>query len=50
MLVAFHPKKLRGAQLKGSYSAQSIDALLDGLFSGQTGGHAQHASCRSALK
>ncbi len=50
MLVAFHPKKLRGAQLKGSYSAQSIDALLDGLFSGQTGGHVQHASCRSALK
>ena len=33
-VVAFHPKKLRGAQLKGSYSAQSIDALLDGLFSG----------------
>ena len=33
-LVAFHPKKLRGAQLKGSYSGQSIDALLDGLFSG----------------
>lgn len=34
MLVAFHPKKLRGASLKGSYSSQSIDALLDGLFSG----------------
>ena len=33
-VVAFHPKKLRGAQLKGPYSAQSIDALLDGLFSG----------------
>lgn len=33
-LVAFHPKKLRGAQLQGSYSAQSIDTLLDGLFSG----------------
>ena len=29
-VVAFHPKKLRGAQLKGAYSAQSIDALLDG--------------------
>lgn len=33
-LVAFHPKKLRGAQLKGAYSSQSIDALLDGLFAG----------------
>lgn len=33
-LVAFHPKKLRGAALKGAYSSQSIDALLDGLFSG----------------
>ena len=34
-VVAFHPKKLRGAQLKGPYSAQSIDALLDGLFAGR---------------
>ena len=33
-LVAFHPKKLRGAALKGAYSSQNIDALLDGLFSG----------------
>ncbi|CAK0750414.1 hypothetical protein CVIRNUC_001989 [Coccomyxa viridis] len=33
-LVAFHPKKLRGASLRASFSAESIDALLDGLFSG----------------
>lgn len=33
-LVAFHPKKLRGVALKGAYSSQDIDALLDGLFSG----------------
>ena len=32
--MAFHPKKLRGASLRASFSAESIDALLDGLFSG----------------
>ena len=49
-LVAFHPKKLRGAQLKGAYSAQSIDALLDGLFSGQTREHLHNASRKFILE
>ena len=33
--VAFSPRKLRGAALTGAYSAQSVHALLDGLFSGR---------------
>lgn len=33
--VALSPKKLRGAALTGAYSAQSVHALLDGLFSGR---------------
>ncbi len=34
-MVTFSPRKLRGAQLSGAYSAKAIDTLLDGLFSGR---------------
>lgn len=33
--VTFSPRKLRGAQLHGAFSAKSIDTLIDGLFSGR---------------
>ncbi len=34
-VVTFSPKKLRGAQLNGAFSAEGIHKLLDGLFSGR---------------
>jgi hypothetical protein len=46
--VAFHPKKLRGAALKGTYSSQSIDVLLDGLFSGSIHSAAFQVCLKSA--